>query len=227
MKTFYKSLKYVVVLAMMATASGCATGPMAKAVTKAYNFGQDLPAEMVNRHIAGWVGFDEQWADSYTRPARNALYVQGVAEGTPEYSMRVARVNLSNSLPGVLWVDQGQLQVMTGAMVPDHLPQLHAGDIVEIRQTGTYDTMKNFTVSGEGNVVVRILCQKGTPNYEACLDSAPKIGKYKGVGETHTPYPVSARDYGFTFTPMFDEKGRALRPYPQEPTKDSNEKGSP
>lgn len=218
MKTFYKSLKYVVALALVAIVSGCATGPMAKSVTQAYNLGAEFPPEMVNRHIAAWVGFDEEWAGNYNRSSRNALFIQGVSDESPEYRLRLARINLVNSGPGALWVERGGVSFFSGAVVPDQLPKLHAGDIVEVRQTGTYDTMKNFIATGEGNIVVRILCRKGTPDFDKCLNDAPTIGKSKGVGETHTPYPASVRDYGFTFTPMFDEKGNALRPYPQEAT---------
>lgn len=178
------------------------------------NGGRPLPAEMVNRHVAGYVGFDEDWTGRYSRVARNALYVMGIVEGTPEYALRVVRVNLSNPEPGMLWADQGELTFPTGAVVPDHLPRLKAGDIVEIRQTGTWRTMENFVSRGEGNVVVRVLCRKADPTYDKCLEAAPRIGKYKGVGETRTRYPASVSGYGFTFTPMFDSSGRALRPYP-------------
>lgn len=217
MKPFYKSLKYVAALALAALVAGCSTGPLAKSLTKAYNLGTEFPPEMVSRHIAAWVAFDEDYISNYNLSSRNSLYTQGVSEGSPEYRYRVARVNLVNSSEGVLWVETGSTQFFSGAIVPDHLPKLHAGDIVEVRQTATYDTMKDFSKTGEGNIIVRILCQKGTPNYQKCLDDAPRINKAKGSGETHTPYPASIRDYGFTFTPMFDEKGHALRPYPQEP----------
>src|SRR2546423_721600 len=58
----------------------------------------------------------------------------------------------------------------------DHLPQLQAGDIVEIRQTGTWQTMEDFISRGEGNIVVRIMCAKADPDYEQCRERGPKVG---------------------------------------------------
>jgi len=215
MKSFYNLLKFAAVLVLAAsTLTGCATGSMAKSVTKTLNMGEDLPADMVNRHLAVWVNFDEDWAENYNRSSRNVLFGQGVEENTPEYGMRVARVSLANT-GSAMWIGKGEASFLTGAYVPDHLPRLRAGDIVEIRQTGTWDTMKNFITAGEGNIVVRILCSKASPDYEKCLKGTPKVGEHYGYGETHTAYPASVRDYGFTFTPMFDKKGQALRTYPQ------------
>jgi hypothetical protein len=116
-----------------------------------------------------------------------------------------------------LWVGKGELLFPTAAYVPDHMPRLRAGDVVEIRQTGTWMTMENFAVTGEGNVVVRVLCEKAEPTYGACLEQGPQVGKIRGVGATDTGYPPSVRDYGYSFTPMFDEKGSPLRAYPQTP----------
>jgi len=217
MKTFntnFKWLGYVAATVAAAALAGCAGNSLTVAATKAYNMGQPLPEDMRNRHLAGWVGFDEAWVETYNIPSRSALYSQGVHPGTPEYQMRVARINLSNSAPGMLWMDQGRLGFATGAMVPDTMRQLRAGDIVEVRQTDTWDTMKGFTSTGEGNVVVRILCSKGDPGYDECLEKAPRVGRHKGFGETKTPYPTSVKDYGFTFTPMYDTSGKQLRPFP-------------
>lgn len=170
---------------------------------------------MVGKNFAGYVGFDEAYVATYNKAARGSLYGQGVERGTPEYRLRIARINLSNTAPGLLWMSQGELMFMTGAYVPDHMPRLRAWDIVEIRHTGTWNTMKGFTQSGEGNIVVRILCRKSDPAYETCRAKAPKTGKYSGVGPTGTPYPASVREYGFTFTPIFDAEGRQLRDYPR------------
>lgn len=203
-----------VAVGAMALLAGCAGNPVTEVTNQIFNLGQSVPAEMRDRHLAAWVGFDEAWAGSYGNQARNALYVQGIKPGTPEYNLRVVRINLSNSEPGMLWMEQGKLTFMTGAVVPDSMPKLHAGDIVEVRQTGTWKTMEGFTQSGEGNVVVRVLCYKADKDYDQCLDKAPKVGTYKGKGETHTPYPASVRDYGFSFTPMYDVQGHAQRPFP-------------
>ena len=61
----------------------------------------------------------------------------------------------------------------------------------------------------EGNIITSIICRKAKPTYEKCFADAPRLNKTKGVGRTNIPYPASVREYGFTFTPMFDDKGQA------------------
>lgn len=195
---------------------GCAETPVATAITRAYNLGQELPKDMVGQHFAGYVGFDETYPANLNKAARGSLYGQGLERDTPEYRMRTVRINISNTEPGLLWMAQGDLTFMTGAFVPDHLPQLRAWDIVEVRQSGTWNTMKGFAQTGEGNIVVRILCRKSDPDWEACRARAPRTGKHMGTGPTGTPYPASVREYGYTFTPIFDGEGRLLRAYPKD-----------
>ena len=166
-----------------------------------------MPEEMRGRHLSGYVGLDETFAGNYDRLARNVLYSQGVAKDTPEYQLRIARININNPgySPGR---GNGGLVFPTAAVVPDHLPPLKVGDIVEVRQTGTWRTVEDFAKKGEGNIVVRVLCRKASVDYEACLDRQPRIGKFKGVGPTNTPYPASVADYGFTFSAAYREDGR-------------------
>ncbi|WP_281915305.1 hypothetical protein [Caldimonas thermodepolymerans] len=123
--------------------------------------------------------------------------------------MRVVRVNLRHPEWGG-WIRTGQLLWMAVAMVPDHIEPLKAGDFVEIRQTGTWHTVEDFVAKGEGNIVVRVLCRVSDPDYAQCLDTLPRIGPYRGFGETGTYYPESIKEYGFTFTPRYDEKGNPL-----------------
>lgn len=193
--------------------AGCGASPLLHVGNQVANFGQELPQNMVHRHVAGMVGFDEVWAGAYNRIARNALYVQGIVQGSPEYQLRVARVNLANTGSNVLW-KAGELNFMGGAIVPDHLPRLKAGDVVEIRQTGTWRTMENFVAKQEGNIVVRVLCRADAADYQSCKDTGPKVGKYGGAGETHSEYPSSVRSYGFTFTPHYSQSGELVRAYP-------------
>lgn len=176
---------------------------------------------MLNRHVAGFVGFDETWVDNYGRVARNQLYTQGVERGKLEYDYRIVRINLNNT-GSALWIEKGGLLFMTGAIVPDHLSQLRAGDIVEIRQTQSWMSMEDFALRGEGNIVVRVICAKVDPTYDECREKGPKTGRFSGVGATNTPYPASVKDYGYSFTPMFDAQGKPLRQYPQTPIAPAN-----
>lgn len=199
------------------TLAGCGPSPLLRVTNTAINMGQGLPDEMLNSHLAGIVAFDEAWTDEYSRVARNQLYTQGVERGKPEYNLRIVRINLSNT-GSALWIEKGELAFPTGAFVPDHLPRLHAGDVVEIRQTKSWMAMENFARTGEGNIVVRVLCAKAAPTYKECVEKAPRTGRFVGFGFTGTSFPASVKGYGFSFTPMFDANGKALRPYPAVPT---------
>lgn len=216
MKKVSRFASLILACAALTQLVGCGPSPLLRVTNAAFNLGQGLPDDMLNRHMAGYVAFDEVWADEYNRVARNQLYTQGVERDKPEYGLRVVRINLSNT-GSALWIGKGELAFPTGAFVPDHLPQLHAGDVIEIRQTKSWMTMEDFARTGEGNIVVRVLCAKASSTYKDCLEKAPKTGKFSGVGATNTPYPASVSDYGFKFTPMFDAQGRAVRPYPQSP----------
>ena len=109
------------------------------------------------------------------------------------------------------WIRQGEKIWIAVGIVPDHIPQLKARDIVELRQTGGTRTVENFATTGEGNIVVRVLCRAADPAYDACVKRQPKIGAFEGYGATGTPYPASAKSYGYTFSPKYDANGKLLQ----------------
>jgi hypothetical protein len=84
------------------------------------------------------------------------------------------------------------------AYVPS-LDALKAWDIVELRQTGTYDTLLGFSRTGEGNAVLRVLCRKADPGYDACAEVLPRSGNYQSQGPLGTPYLKTLKEYGFSF----------------------------
>lgn len=194
-------------IATLVCLTGCQT-PIIHAINVVTTAG-GLPEEMVNRNVAGMVAFDEVWAGDYNLANRNNLYTQGVVSGTPEYGLRVGRVNMRHS-DSFLYLRQGDKLWVAIGIIPDHLPQLRAGDIVELRQTGVTRTAENFTITGEGNIIVRVLCLASAPDYAECLKRQPKLGKFEGFGATGTDYPASVKEYGYTFTPKYDAKGKPL-----------------
>lgn len=205
-------MKLIHRIALLMTAiplTACQT-PAIHAVNQAINLGMELTPAMRDRNIATEVGFDEVWAGDYNFANRNLLYTQGIESGTPEYGLRVARVNLRHPEYGA-WVSSGQKAWPTSAVVPDHLPKLNRGDFVEVRQTGTWNVDKDFVAKGEGNIVLRVLCPAGAPDFKECVKKLPRIGKYQGFGETGTLYPASVQEYGFTFTRKYDKDGKAIR----------------
>ena len=204
-----KKIATILLACAMTLLAGCQT-PIVHGVNQVLNMGGELPENMRQRNISAVVAFDEAWAGDYNMTTRNHLYLHGVVSGTPEYGMRVVRVNMRHPEYGA-WVRVGDKAWITAAIVPDHMEVLKAGDYVEIRQTGTHRTVENFVAKGEGNIVLRVLCRAADPKYEECAAALPRMGRYLGFGETGTYYPESIREYGFTFTPKYDSKGKPLR----------------
>lgn len=201
------TLAGAIAIATLACLSGCQT-PIIHGINSVTSLG--LPDDMVHRNVAGMIAFDEVWAGDYNFANRNNLYAQGVPSGSPEYGLRVARVNMRNS-DSVLYIRQGDRLWIAIGIVPDHLPRLKAGDIVELRQTAAVRTAENYVSTGEGNIIVRVLCPVSAPDYAACLKLQPKLGKHEGYGATGTPYPASVKEYGYTFTPKYDANGKLLQ----------------
>ena len=202
-------LFFVVVLFI----SACSAGPQLK-VGNALVMAGHVPSDMSKSHLVATVGFDEDYAGRYNRITNNFMYGTGVELGNPEYQLRVVRLNTAE-LTGLLWYGPGEFLFSSGGVVPDSMPRLMAGDIVEYRQTELRtDSLKNFSKTGEGPIVVKILCQKAQTDYVACVDKLPTTAKSKATGKTGRPYPVSVKEYGFSFTPMYDAKGNPLRPFP-------------
>jgi hypothetical protein len=197
-----------VVGAMLLT--GCAPGPGLRARTEFANFGQQLGPEMVNNNFSAMVYEDEAYAGTYSLRNRGTLYLQGVSEGSPEFQYRSAMVFMAQ-LKGALYIKDGAYPYFTAAYVPDHVGLLKRGDIVELRATGTYDVMLNFSKSHEGNAILRLLCRKADPAYKDCADKLPKIGNFTAVGPTGTPFLKSLTEYGYAFTPAYGLKGERLR----------------
>lgn len=204
----YKVRQVVASLTSLIFLCGCQT-PVIPVINQVINLGMDLPDDMQHRNISAIVAFNETWAGNYPFAARNQLYTQGIKRGTPEYGLRVVRINMRHT-DGAAWVSPGEKLWLTAAIVPDHIPTLKESDIVEIRQTGTWDVDKNFIARGEGNIVIRVLCLKASPDYADCVKKQPHIGKFEGFGATGTYYPPSIQAYGFSYTPKYDEDGKPL-----------------
>lgn len=202
-------VKAITYSAIAVALSGCQT-PAVHVMNAVLNGGNtELAANMRQVNVAAHVIRDETWAGDYPFTARNQLYTVGVIKGEPEYSMRVAFLQMRHPEYGA-WVRAGGKGWVTTGIIPDHLPALKQGDVVELRQTGTANVVKNFVASGEGNVVLHILCRAADPKYKECLAALPRIGTYQGFGETSSYYPESVREYGYTFSPKYDAKGAAL-----------------
>lgn len=209
-----KTIFGAALLVLSAVITGCASSPHLDVTNVLLNHGRDLDPEMRGRNLLGIVGFDEQHASTMTKHAHGRLWMQGVRPGTPEFGYRYVHVNM-RQINGFLYYADGQFLWTTSAMVPDHIPKLKAGDIIEIRQEKADYTLKDFSKTGTGNIIVRVMCRAGDPEYLKCAETLPQVNKAWHTGPTGTPYPVSAREYGFTFTPAYDEAGKLIRQIPE------------
>lgn len=171
----------------------------------------ELGPEMRNRHMIATVGYDEAFAGSYGRVTKNILYVQGIVEGTPEYQYRSVLLTMGQ-IKGLAWYADGEYMWITGAMVPDDVGRLKAYDLVEFRQVTGNRSMENFSKTGEGNVIVKVLCRRADADFDKCKAALPQLGKYGPQGDTGIPYPASVKGYGLSFTPAYDSKGTPTRP---------------
>lgn len=207
----------LLILCILGLLAACAAGPHTLVLNEAVNFGAELGPEMRNRNMIAIVALNEEAPAAYKRVQHNILYTQGVQEGTPEYRMRVVPLNMAQ-LKGALWYGEGSFEWSTAAMVPDHVERLKWGDLVEFRQPTGRLANKDFSRTGEGNVVLRVLCHYADADYKKCKEALPQVGKGPG-GDTHTPYPASAREYRYVFTPAWDDAGKPVRAIPEYRTK--------
>jgi hypothetical protein len=201
------SIRLFCVATVAATLTACAFNPLSEATSRAINLnGAALSGEYKHANLVGVVAFDEAYTGTYHYMWRNALYMQGAKPGAPPRRYRVVPI-------GIRETDLFRHTVMTGAIVPDHLPLLRAGDVVEFRNGNLFDNMVNFENTREGNVVLRVVCWSEDP---AVLDCARTKAPWKGYGSraevsgvAGTPYRDVA-SYGFTFSERYDDEGRVL-----------------
>jgi hypothetical protein len=201
---------------VVTTLAACAINPLTEATSRLATLnGTTLSGEYMRANLVGVVAFDEAYTDQYHVLWRNALYLQGAKPGTPERRHRVVPIGIRES-------DLFRHTFMTGAIVPDSLPLLRAGDVVEFRNTSGYDNLVDFARTHEGNVVLRVICWADDP---ALLDCARAHAPWKGYGSraevsgvAGTPYRDIA-SYGFTFSERYDNEGRVLAAAPRPPAR--------
>lgn len=194
MKNIIISLISVVLVSL----TGCAYDQGIHTRNKVFNFGQELPEAMVKTNYVGVILEDEKHINFYTRGTRVAIHGQDASPDTWAEKHRIVPVrtvqygsDTATYFGHGLWT--------TAALVPDGTPRLRKFDIVEFRNVATWRTLKDFPTTGEGNAVIKVLCSATDPNYQACLEATPKIGRYKGAGRANTEYKPHLKDYGFTF----------------------------
>jgi len=106
-------------------------------------------------------------------------------------------------------------------VVPDGTPWMKAGDLVEVRSTTFYDSLKGFSTSKDGSALLRLICP-GAPMKETkeCTKDLPW---YKPWGEekryfygilaspSGRPFLAQLKDYsGVAYSPFYDSEGTQL-----------------
>lgn len=204
-------------LALVAAASlvsGCAVNPVSEALTRAINLnGHALYDEYEEANVVGFVVEDEKYVGQYHRILRNALHVQGARPGAVENRYRIVPIAIRES-------DLIRHHFPTGAIVPDHLPPLIAGDIVEFLNPSGFDAFRGFAATKRGSgIVLNVICYKDDPAFDECTKTrSPWKGwgwnkEPGGVGPS--PYLEDTAAYGFDFSERYDDDGRLL---PGSPT---------
>ncbi len=201
------SVRLFCIATVVATLAACAINPLTEATSRAAALnGALFSSEYKQANLVGVVAFDEAYTDAYHYMWRNALYMQGAKPGAAPRRYRVVPIGIRES-------DLFRHTFMTGAIVPDHLPRLRAGDIVEFRNGSQFDNMVGFETTREGNVVLRVVCWSDDPAFLGCARTkAPWKGygsRAEVSGVAGTPYRDVA-SYGFTFSERYDDEGRVL-----------------
>lgn len=211
---FFNVSRLLLVGFFAVTASGCATNALTEGISRAFALnGATLASEYKNANLVGIVGVDELPASQYHRVVSNYLHVAGAQPNTPERHYRIVPIVIRES-------DNFRHTLVTGAYVPDHMPLLRQNDIVEFRNLEVFDNLRNFVKTGDGNVVLNVICFKADPQYDECTKTkAP----WKGKGKTATVSGVAGtawkpvESYGFIFTPRYDDEGNTLPGAPAIP----------
>lgn len=209
------SIRLFCIATIGSTVVACAANPASDALTRAASFGGALFADDYKRaNLVGVVQTTEGHVESYPRLLRGPLYNQGVRYDTPETRYRVVTIGIRES-------DNLRHMFLTGAAVPDALPLLRPGDIVEFRNTAMLDNLENFAQTKSGNIVLSVLCWREDPQFEQCAQTrAPWKGwgsRASVSGVSPNPYRDDVSSYGFTFTARYDDSGNVLASAPQPP----------
>jgi hypothetical protein len=220
MLKLYKSKPRLVALAVLVaiSTSACAPGKQLL-VLRSVNenvFG-GVAKVMLRRNIVAAIGFDEVPPRQYNLSTRGNFYGLGAKEGDPEFNYRLVKINTNEFISFGFW-SYGESLYQNAAAVPDQLPRLMAGDIVEWHFVSQFDSIKGFTgrdpTNPEVNAVTRVLCRKSDPLFKKCYDALPRFSEKIWGGFTDQPYQP-LKNYGYTFSPWYDDSNKLLRAYPE------------
>lgn len=212
------------VIALLTTASltmtGCAS--YMKTVARVQNHGFELHPDSVNAHLYAEVSRDEIYIGDIILPRRTHYMPESVQPDNGTYNFRIVESHMTLIDPPLpSWFPvfaHGARWAFRSAVVPDQFPRLMEGDIIELRNIGTWETMDELPTKGEGSAVTRVICRVQTPEFEKCKSMLPKIGRFpRPAGLTGTEFKPSLKDYApLTFSRWYDDNGKALRPFPTE-----------
>lgn len=210
------TLRVISILAVAASLTGCAG--YIRTMTKVQNLGLPMNPKSVNAHVYAEVSRDEEWVRDIFINRRAQYFPSGVLDDNGTQNYRIAEMFMTLLDDAMIFPPTlaGTHFIFRVGAVPDQFPRLYKGDIVELRNVGTWDTMIDFPVTGEGNAITRVLCRVKEPTFKDCRNSLPRVGlSGRPSGLTDAPFRPSMRDYApLTYTVWYDNKGKPNREYP-------------
>lgn len=194
--------------------AGCA-GPAKMILTEE----EDWPAAQRQANVNAAVAFDEEYSSF---ALSNHLSRASATPAVKRY--RKVIVQMLNG------EDEQPILGLTGiaaavALVPDGMPLMKKGDLVEIRHYRMFGSLKSFESSGDGNAVLRLLCPSSPSRgdmaaFKACASNAKWQTRWGESNRYFTgilaspsgrPYAAHLRDHKeLSFTPYYDEDGEPL-----------------
>lgn len=212
----FRAVRAVILASALAALAGCSH---MRSAEEAYMPEGEWPT--LHHNIQARVAFDETFSSF---PLFNHDARGGVGPSEQQYRRVIFWVaNPEGGRPISGFVGQ----MAAEAVVPDGTPPLKAGDLIEVRHVRTYDYLKDFAQTGEGNAMLRLICPAGAKtgrqeqeDFKKCASQAPWLQAwgeekrfYFGIlaADSGRPYAVSLKDHKeLRFTPYYDARGATL-----------------
>ncbi len=213
-----KMAEKILLTLTVAMAAGCAQ--IARPINENFVFREDSwTASQKHANMQAAVTADEEFSSIRTRSLE-------VYAGAGPQELRFRRVTLivAHSEGGKPFLGfKGHMHFE--AIVPDGMPMLKLGDLVEVRVGKVYDHLKGFAQTGEGTAVLRLLCPGNLTRAEgpAVYKCAKNLAWFEPWGEdkryfdgiiastSGRPYLSSLKEHTeLTFSPYYNETGTLL-----------------
>lgn len=215
MRSKHTTLTFLIAIFATVVLSGCGT-------IRPFGSGDgDWSRSQLMANVQASVFFDEHYSGLATTG-----HSRFAGAGPAELTYRRVIVSIAHNEGGKPFLGMKGMRVFM-VMVPDGMPLLKKGDLVDVRATRMYDYLQDFARTGEGSAVIRLLCpgeDKVTPErqaqFKACASTLPwhqPWGEDKrywdGIIASPSGYPFlpKLKDHTeFQYTPFYNAEGTQL-----------------